>query len=177
MNTNKEKSEYNNKINKFREVIKEMITNGKLFIWTKDNIEKQLSIISEFIRHDIAPSYKLYLEEAGCAIFNNCNGFDFEGLSMGKIPSVVNATNKDRKFFTETIPDKAPPDSYILISDIGDEVQWYMDTAIVDEFGESPIVGWIGGLSLKDQPAWLKEQEYFDNFMEFFLTKTEENNV
>jgi hypothetical protein len=152
---------------KFRKKLQSLISSSKIII--VDNIYRKTVAqdIEKFVGKTLSPTYKVFLEEVGCGMVKGTS-YQFNGTEL------ISDTLEDRKFYTETIPDKAPPDSYILISNIGDEVQWYMDTAIVDEYGESPIVGWIGGLSLNDQPEWLKEQEYFANFMEFFLTKTEE---
>lgn len=55
--------------------------------------------------------------------------------------------------------------------DIGDDVSWYLDMSQQREDGEAPVVGWISGLPVSKQPEWLKKEEYFPTFEDFFAAK------
>ena len=143
----------------------EKIKNKPGFHAVGANDKQKIKSIDEYLK-GVPPSYKLYLEEIGHGGVPN---FDINGTSLLE---GISALESDNIIYHET--DKNLPENYVLLMDIGDDVTWYFDLNSRRDDGECKVVGWISGLTEEQQPDWVKEQETYDTFEDFFRSKIKE---
>lgn len=130
---------------------------------------KQIEKIKEYIGFDIPNSYFIYLQLVG---YGTAKETSYEFFGTGKdVVGVIYQTEIDKKSY-DSMPDKRPNFNYLVITDIGDDVVWLMNLDVRDpQTGECPIVGWIAGLPADEQPDWVKKEEYYPTFEDFFRAK------
>lgn len=121
--------------------------------------------IRTYLKNRLPLSFLGYLNEVG---HGGIPTFDIigTGIPENEYAALVYANKNIHNL------DNHLPEEYVLIMDIGDEVSWFLDISSFNEVArECPVVGWISGLSVKEQPKWVKEEETFETFEEFFYAK------
>lgn len=156
----------------FKNLLKKLKESGEISAYDYDK-DNKINEIKKYFNGEIPSTFLTFLEEIGSC---DINGFDFNGTGgLGVNAFVEDHENNKAHLISNEIP--LPPESYVLISDIGDDVVWYFDVSIRNNKGECPVVGWINGLGQIEQPEWLSREENFENFEEFFKVKAEVNQI
>jgi hypothetical protein len=92
------------------------------------------------------PTYKIYLKKYGTLGFGSVEIYGLtenEDFEHATIPNAIWLTNKYYK-------NKNLPKGIVLIYDTGDGDYYGIDTRQKNEFGESPVVLWMPGVSKPD---------------------------
>lgn len=142
---------------------KEILSSMDNFLSVEPNNQQKIQQIREYLGGEIPPSFEQYLVEIG---YGGIPAFDIHGT--GAKPNEAAFISTNEKYHST---DSLLPKNYFVVMDIGDECIWCLESAQINEEGEMKVVGWISGLPSKDQPQWLKEQESFETFFEFFKAK------
>ena len=136
------------------------------FLSVEPNNKRKIQQIRKLFGGKIPPSYERFLVEVG---YGGVAGFEVTGTGGDeKAVSII----QQSELYHGTDPHL--PKNYVFLMDIGDDVSWYFDTSTRRKDGECKVVGWISGLTKEQQPAWVKEQEVFETFEEFFKAKVSE---
>ena len=125
---------------------------------------KKIEEIKKYFGGSLPPTYEIFLKNFGHGFVGT---WEFNGTGKSKPPAII-YSDRLQKNGLSTVPDH-----YILITNIGDDVSWYFDTSSKKENEELEIVGFVDGLSIDEQPKWLRKQEIYESFEDFFRKKTE----
>ena len=134
--------------------------------------EEKIIQIREYLDGSIPPTFEVYLRKIGSG---GVWYLDIFGTSeqMGLI-------ERDKHYHdTSKNANNAPsiPRELVILSDVGEDISWFLDMSSRRKDGECRVVGYILGLPSDKQPRWLKEQEYYESFKEFAYKKIAGNNT
>lgn len=143
-----------------------------------DFSEDMQSQIAQVFGGMIPPTYEVFLRTIGDGYTKTpLPTFEFNGVAPieadgKKVPSLIFQTelthNNEEEY---QIPVKTPK-HLLEVSNMGDDVTWFFDLSQRRSDGECKVIGYICGLPEDQQPEWVKTDESFDTFEDFFRSKT-----
>jgi len=156
----------------FRLELKKLKKNNTFYSFGAGN-SVLIGQISRIFDGAIPPSYRIFLEELGSGNSRSpLDMFDFHGTGAGDVASLVGHNGQLRENEEKhQIPVKTPK-HLLEVSNMGDDVTWFFDLSQRRSDGECKVIGYICGLPEDQQPEWVKTDESFDTFEDFFRSKT-----